>query len=428
MKIKKRTKMKLLAAAVALLLSLAIFSAVATPKQASPYAKLELFAKVLIHLERYYVEPIDEQEVMIGAIEGMMRTVDPHSSFLTPDEYELLEADTRGQFGGIGVEVSIRDAILTVITPMPDSPAERGGIEPGDFIVAVEGKSTAEMSLEDMVRLMRGEVGTSVTITIQRGNEKPFEVTLQREIIKVESVEAELLLPGYPWIRVQVFQDGTSAEVLAAIDELTAESGDLKGIVLDLRRNPGGVLDEAVRLADLFVAEGTLLSTRGRGDIVLHEYNASRAGTLTDPPLVCLIDGGSASASEIVAGALQDHGRALLVGMKSFGKGSVQSIIGLGDGYGMKLTVARYFTPNGRSIQAEGVKPDVIVGSLNPPEPDEETLALSAAPDESGLPGHLAALGSDEKMDEDIEIEDYQLQIAFQLLRGIARQQENQQN
>jgi carboxyl-terminal processing protease len=394
----------------------------ATPRSFSPYSKLAIFARVLSHLERLYVEPIDEDEVILGAIRGMMRTLDPHSDFLDPEKFQMLEADTTGRFGGIGVEVGVRGDVLTVIVAMPDTPAERAGVQPGDQIVAIEGKSTINMSLDDVVRLMRGEPGTKVTITLQRlGESEPFDITVTREIVKVESVTAELLEPGFPWLQVRAFQDGTTEEVAEAIERFERESGGLKGIVLDLRRNPGGMLDEAVRLSDLFVSSGTIVTTRGRDGDILQEFKARKHGTIQNTPLVALIDGASASEAEIVAGALKDQGRALLVGTRSFGKGSVQSIIDLGDGFGLKLTVARYFTPSGKSIQVEGVVPDVFIESKKAPEPDEETAMINSLPGEEDLPGHLNPGAPVPEEDKKIDIDDYQLRIAFQLLRGLAR-------
>jgi carboxyl-terminal processing protease len=242
-----------------------------------------------------------------------------------------------------------------------------------------------------------------------------------REIIHIESVQGELLEPGFPLITVSIFQKDTASDVAEAMKKLTREGDGLKGVVLDLRRNPGGVLHEAVRLADLFVSNGVLVTTRGRGGEIIQKFKASPRATVTTVPVVVLIDGASASAAEIVAGALQDHGRALLVGARSFGKGSVQSIIDLGDGFGLKLTVARYFTPNGRSIQVEGVVPDVEIASRKAPEPDEETAALEALPGEGDLPGHLAAERTGQIAAEKTPIEDYQLRVAFQLLGGLAR-------
>lgn len=412
------------ALAVALALAISAALAAATPRTASPYHKLAIFARVLTHIERSYVDKVEDDEIITGAIKGMVRTLDPHSSFLTPEEFKVLQADTRGRFGGVGLEVGVRDDVLTVISPIDGSPAAEAGIEPGDQIITIQGRSTRTMSIDEAVQIMRGETGTEVTITIRRaGRTEPFDVTLQRREIEVESVKAELLAPGYPRIWVRGFQDGTAADIEDAIERLTLEGGGLDGVVLDLRRNPGGLLEEAVRVADLFIAKGMIASTRGRNEIVLQEFHARERGTLADVPLVVLIDGASASAAEIVAGAIQDHGRGLLVGMPTFGKGSVQSIIPLNQGAGLKLTVALYYTPLGRSIQAEGVTPDVVVESRKPPEPDDETRMLEEAPDEKDLPGHLqgGGGGADRSDEDEPEIADFQLRVAFQVLRGLVR-------
>ncbi|MCP4676090.1 MAG: S41 family peptidase [Deltaproteobacteria bacterium] len=420
--IRRTGKKRLLAIAIVIVIAALGLVAMGTPRSASPYHKLRIFAKVLSHIERIYVESIDENEIIYGAIRGMIRTLDPHSAFLMPDELEMLEADTKGRFGGVGVEVGVQNDVLTVIVPIEGTPAERAGVLPGDQIIAIEGKPTRTMSIEDVVRTMRGKPGTKVTITMRRKDvDKPLDITLIREVIRAASVRAELLSEGYPWIRVRSFQDGTTAEVKEAVDRLTRESGGLKGLILDLRRNPGGVLEEAVRMSDLFISSGLLVTTRGRDGRILQEFKAGKRGTIDSVPVVALVDGASASAAEIVAGALQDHGRALLVGMRSFGKGSVQSIIDLGEGFGLKLTIARYFTPKGRSIQVEGVVPDVAIESLKAPEPDAETAALSALVSEGDLPGHLKPEDTTRNEVEGADIEDYQLRIAFQLLGGLVR-------
>ncbi len=419
---RRTSKKRLLAIAIVVLIAVLGVVAMGTPRSASPYYKLGIFAKVLSHIERIYIESIDENEIIYGAIRGMIRTLDPHSAFLMPDELEMLEADTKGRFGGVGVEVGVQNDVLTVIVPIEGTPAERAGVQPGDQIVAIEGKPTRTMSIEDVVRTMRGKPGTKVTITMRRKDvDKPLDITLIREVIHATSVRGELLSEGYPWLRVRSFQDGTTAEVKEAIDRLTRESGGLKGLILDLRRNPGGVLEEAVRMSDLFISNGPLVTTRGRDGRIIQEFKANKRGTIDEVPVVALVDGASASAAEIVAGALQDHGRALLVGMRSFGKGSVQSIIDLGDGFGLKLTIARYFTPKGRSIQVDGVVPDVVIESLKAPEPDAETAALSAIAGEGDLPGHLKPETSARNEIEGADIEDYQLRIAFQLLGGLVR-------
>lgn len=393
----------------------------AAPRSASPYQKLAVFARVLSHIERSYVDEVNGDGLIDGAIKGMVRTLDPHSAYMSPQEFEIMQADTRGNFAGVGLEVSIRDGFITVIAPISGSPAERAGMEPGDTIVSIEGVSTLHMDLEEAVRLMRGEEGTEVSVTVHReGAGDPFEVRLTREIIQVESVSGELVAPGYPRIWVKGFQDGTSSEVRDAIDRLTLEGGGLEGIILDLRRNPGGLVEEAVRVSDLFLDEGMIVSTRGRGGAVLTEYRAKARGAGYDVPVVVLVDGGSASAAEIVAGALQDHGRAMLVGTRTFGKGSVQSLIPIQGGSGLKLTIALYYTPAGRSLQAEGVEPDVLVESRDAPAPDEETLLLQKLPLERGLPGHLTSGQTKKDAVEEPNIEDLQLRVGFHVLRGLA--------
>jgi len=418
------TRGNIAAAAIAGACAIAAICAVvaAVPRSASPYQKLAVFARVLSHVERSYVRDVDEGELITGAIKGMVRTLDPHSSYMSREEFEIIQADTRGNFAGVGLEVSIRDGFITVIAPISGSPAERAGMEPGDAIVSIEGASTLNMDLEHAVRLMRGEEGTTVTVTVRReGVEEPFDVSLEREIIQVESVSGELLAPGFPRIWIKGFQDGTASEVRDAIDGLSMEGGGLDGILLDLRRNPGGLVDEAVRVADLFLREGMITSTRGRGDVILNEYEAKARGTHYDVPVVALVDGGSASAAEIVAGALQDHGRAMIVGTRTFGKGSVQSLIPIQDGSGLKLTIALYYTPSGRSLQAEGVEPDILIESRKPPAPDEETAILNKMPPERELPGHLQSQKTGEGSEDDPEIEDLQLRVAFHVLRGLSR-------
>ena len=401
-------------------------AAFAAPTASGTYRHLKVFARVLAYLENQYVNSINREKLITDAIKGMVASLDPHSAFLLPEEFEVFDADTRGEFGGVGMEVGIRDGLITVITPISGSPAEKAGIEPGDQLLAIEQHSAENMNIEEAIRLMRGTPGTTVKAIFKRpGLEEPIEVTLERAIIQVESIRADLLAPGYLWIQVRSFQDGTTGEVKSAISALTAKGGGLKGILLDLRRNPGGVLHEAISLADLFISSGTLLTTRGRGDKTLETYRAGRIGTISDTKVVVLIDGASASAAEIVAGALQDHGRALLVGLQSFGKGSVQSLIELGSGFGLKLTIARYFTPKGRSIQAEGITPDVIVESRLPPKPDPETVLWSRLPSEKDLPGHLEPSDESDLGEVTVNIADFQLRVAAELLMGLAKQEEN---
>ena len=395
--------------------------AAAVPADKSPYRKLALFAEVLSRIEREYVEAPDGDALIVGAIKGMVNALDPHSSFMTPAEYQDFLGEIRGEFCGVGLEVGLKDGVMTVIAPFDGSPADRAGIQPGDQIVSVDKRPTAELSLADAVALIRGRAGEGVVLRLRRPPAaETFDVALVREQVKVKSVEAVALAPRFVHLRVKQFQDGTAAEIRAQLERLSREGGGLDGVVLDLRRNPGGTVDEAVAVADLFLAGGEVLTIRGRGGEQIDAYRAKRGEEYEDVPLVALIDKGSASAAEIVAGAIRDRGRGLVVGTRSFGKGSVQVPIALKGGYYLKLTVAKYYTPSGRSIQAEGIEPDVAVESRDAPAPDAETTLLAALPDERDLAGHLTPEGTAAAPDEP-RIDDYQLRIAFELVRGQAR-------
>ena len=343
----------------------------------SPFAKLSILARALVHVETSYVEPVDDDALIEGAIAGMVGTLDPHSVFLDAEAYRRLQDDTAGRFAGIGVEISVRDGWILVLGVIAGGPAARAGLRPGDRFLAIEGRGARDLRLAEAVGLMRGPPGTTVRVVLRReGVAEDLPFALQRAVIEVPPVDARLLEDGVLHVRVTAFQEGTTAQLEAALDRALAAregaSGQLEGVLLDLRGNPGGLLREATAMVDLFIRDGTIVSTRGRGGQLLREIRAHARGTRPDWPLVVLVDGYSASASEIVAGALQDHERALLVGSRTFGKGSVQHIIELPDGSAMKLTVARYTTPAGRSIQARGIEPDVVVEAV-PPE------ALAAA-------------------------------------------------
>ena len=386
-----------------------------------PYRKLDVFSRVLSLIEQNHVESVNEDALIEGAIEGMLRALDPHSSYLSASDFRTLKEDTEGNFCGVGMEVGIKEGQLTVISPIPDSPAMKAGILPGDWIVKIEDTPTATMDLMEAVQRMRGRAGTEVTIAVKREGAALMDVVLTRAPIEIKSVEATLLEPGIAHIWIKAFQEDTSANVRAQLKHMKLIGGGLSGVVLDMRRNPGGLMYEAVKVSDLFVSEGTLLSTKGRGGVVIESFSAHRAGTFDDVELVVLIDGASASASEIVAGALQDNGRAMVVGMRSFGKGSVQTIIPLRDGGALKLTTSRYYTPSGRSIQAEGIVPDVVVESLNPPEPDEMTQSISEMPAEGELPGHLQREKHRLAAAPTPALKDYQLRMGYQILKGLVR-------
>ena len=325
------------------------------------YRSLEQFTKVLYYVENDYVGEVEGRSLIEGAIKGMLGTLDPHTLYLTPDVYKELRVDTVGKFGGVGLEVTFRDGILTVVTPMEDTPASRARLRPGDRILKINGQSTKDMNLIDAVKKMRGARKSKVFLSVYReGWSQPHEFTLVRETINVKSVKSEALEQKYGYLRITSFQERTEEDLVKAIEALKKSSGGLKGIILDLRNNPGGLLDQAVEVSDLFLKEGIIVSTQGRSR-KMDERRSTGKGPYLDLPMVVLVNGGSASAAEIVAGALQDYQRAPLMGTQTFGKGSVQTVIDLGDGSGLKLTVARYFTPKGRQIDGKGITPDEVV-------------------------------------------------------------------
>jgi carboxyl-terminal processing protease len=328
------------------------------------YHSLDLFSKVLFIVEKDYVEEVDGENLVYGAIKGMLGTLDPYSIFLTPDIYKELKVDTLGRFGGVGIEITLHNGVLTVVSPIEDTPAARAGIQPGDAILKINGVLTKGMNLGDAVRRMRGSKKSKLVLTLYReGVAKPFDVSLTREVIKIKSVKPELLDNKIAYVRITSFQEKTSEELENALSDYEKRSKGLKGIILDLRNNPGGLLDQAVLVSNLFLKSGTIVSTRGRhGETEVK--TASAEGTHFDAPIVILVNRGSASASEIVSAALQDNKRAKILGTRSFGKGSVQTVIDLGDDTGLKLTIAKYYSPLGKVIDGKGVTPDFIVKAL----------------------------------------------------------------
>lgn len=327
------------------------------------YKGLSNFTRVLDLIERNYVDNVDAQKLTTSAIEGMMKTLDPYSAYLSPERYRELEIGTSGEFGGVGMEVTVENNVLTVITPIEGTPAAKAGIKPGDQIIAIDGKPTQGMIADEAVKILRGPKGSPVKITVKsKDNEASRDVTLIREIIHVKSVEPKLLDNGIGYVKLSQFQEKTSDELTKAIEKLESKNkGLLKGLILDLRNNPGGLLTEAVEVADQFVNEGLIVSVRGRAEDQSTEYYATKKANFHNYPLIVLVNKGSASASEVVAEALQDDKRAVILGTKTFGKGSVQTIIRLDDGSGLKLTTAKFYAPSGRSISQVGVTPDVVV-------------------------------------------------------------------
>jgi carboxyl-terminal processing protease len=412
----------------------------AVPKTASPYQNLSIFARALAHIESSYVDEIDQDSLIYGAIRGMLKELDPHSEFLDPEEYRILLNDTEGRFGGIGVEIDVKDGWLTVVSAFQGGPAARAGVLPGDRFLEINGHPARDLAINEAVQMMRGEPGTMVDVALRRSDEgAAVRVSLTREMIDIEAIRARLLPDRTVYIKVRVFQETTVSDFRQVLDEAvdrSAASGGIRGLVVDLRDNPGGLLEAAAVLADEFISEGVLVSVRGRERRMSRKILAHAVGTRPAWPIVVLVNEYSASAAEIVAGALQDHKRAIIAGTKTFGKGSVQDIILLPDKSALKLTTARYYTPKGRSIQAKGIEPDVTVEQLN-----ADTLrAISSQRNnvgEASLVGHLKDLdqpktpelrnlGCDaNRRKEAVDAstspfpDDYQARVGHQILRAI---------
>ena len=368
---------------------------------ALPLEELRTFTEIFAKIKNDYVEPIEDKELLLNAIHGMLSGLDPHSSYLVPDDYKQLQQGTSGEFGGLGIEVGMEDGFVKVISPIDDTPASRAGIEAGDLIIRLDDTPVKGMTLGDAVKLMRGKPGSKIILTVVRsGREGPFKITITRDIIKVRSVRSRMLEDGYGYLRITQFQSRTGEYLRDAINKLKEEAsnGRLEGIVLDLRNNPGGVLSAAVSVSDAFLTDGIIVYTDGRLEDSKLKFNAKPTDVIDGAPIVVLVNGGSASASEIVAGALQDHKRAVIMGEKTFGKGSVQTILPMENGSALKLTTARYFTPSGRSIQAEGIKPDIEVARL---QVSQTEAAVSQRIKERDLPKHLRG-NEEQKGDADV--------------------------
>lgn len=407
--------------------------------QTLPFEELRTFTEIFGRIKQDYVEQVSDKKLLEDAIRGMLSGLDPHSAYLASEEYKELQEGTTGQFGGLGIEVGMENGFVKVVSPIDDTPAHKAGIKAGDLIVRLDDKPVKGMSLAEAVKMMRGEPGSKIVLTVVReGAEAPLKFEITRDIIKVKSVKSRLLEKNYGYVRISSFQSGTGEGLLEAIAELKKENDSpLKGIVLDLRNNPGGVLNAAVDVSDAFIESGLIVYTEGRIKNSEMRFNATPDDVLNGAPIVVLINGGSASASEIVAGALQDHKRAIIMGEKSFGKGSVQTILPTSNGAAVKLTTARYFTPSGRSIQAEGIEPDVTLARV-------KLEALEKAQvegiKEADLSGHLTNGNKQDKKSEDdgkddeketldrnsddtgpdIDVRDYPLHEALNLLKGVS--------
>ncbi len=390
------------------------------------YEYLKTFSDVIDLVKRNYVEEVKDKDIVYSAIKGILESLDPHSSFLPPDMYKEMQTDTKGEFGGIGIEITIKDGFPTVITPIEDTPAYRAGLKPNDHIVKIDGKPTKNMSLMDVVKLIRGPKGKAVTLTIAReGVQGLKEYTVSRDTIFVKSVKFRMLENGYGYVRIAQFQEKTSRDLDNAIRELEKKNKEkpLQGIVLDLRNDPGGLLEQAVEVSDRFLTEGVIVSIEGRKDTNKKQddnkmkFYASKKGVDYPGPLVVIVNEGSASASEIVAGALQDYKRAIIVGTKSFGKGSVQTIFPLGDGSAVRLTTAKYYTPKGRSIQSEGILPDIVVESNLVKSKDK--IAPVTEKDLEKKKEKEKPFRRPEDLDiKTLEEDDFQLHMALQILKS----------
>lgn len=397
-KFKKTTLFVTTVALLTLVIAFGVQRRCAAQGGGNDYQSIELFTDVLAIVKKSYVEEVDTKKLVYGAINGMLSSLDPHSSFMPPETYKEMKIDTKGAFGGLGIEITVKEGILTVISPIEDTPAFKAGIKAGDQILKIDDKYTKDLTITDAVKRMRGVKGTKVTLTIMReGFDKTKEFVLERDIIQVKSVKYKVLDDGYGYVRISQFQEKTDDDLEKALQALQADKKVLKGLVLDLRNDPGGLLDQAVRVCEHFVPEGKLIVyTEGREKDSQMRFTSRKSHKQGEYPIVVLINSGSASASEIVAGCLQDHKRAVIMGTQSFGKGSVQTIIPLSDNSGLRLTTARYYTPSGRSIQAKGITPDIVAERIEIASTGEKREGMHIR--EKDLENHFE---SDKKDDQD---------------------------
>lgn len=429
MKLSSSVKSPLLAITLAsgfISFSLSLAQEIQSESLPLPLDEVRMFTEALDRIRMAYVEEVDDKTLLENAIRGMLSGLDPHSSYVVENEFDALQETTSGEFGGLGIEVGREDGYIKVISPIDDTPAERAGIQAGDLIIQIDNQPTRQILPEEAANLMRGEPGTEVTITIARESREPFDLTITREIIAITSVRSLILEPGYAYLRISQFRVNTANEIEEEIAKLYGENEDLKGMVLDLRNNPGGVLQASVGVVDAFIDQGRIVYTEGRIEGNDMEFMATSNTVAGDIPLVILINNGSASASEIVAGALQDHERAIIMGTRSFGKGSVQTVMPLAEQRAIKLTTSLYFTPNGRSIQAQGIEPDIVVENAFVTRRSRSVAQVS----ESDLRNRLDN-ASEEKTEtnegmadalisaEEVLVTDYPLNEALNVLKGI---------
>lgn len=388
------------------------------------YELLNLFGEVLERAKNSYVDEVSDEQLIQSAINGMLVSLDPHSSYMDGKDFRYMSEQTQGKFGGLGIEVTMESGVVKVVSPIDDTPAHKAGLKPGDYIVNIDGQPVVGMTLNDAVDKMRGKVGSKVKLTIRRFNQKPFDVTIKREEIKIQTVKSSIKSEDVAYVRITSFSDNTDKMVEKAVKDAKKKlKGNLKGIILDIRNNPGGLLDQAVSVSDLFLNQGEIVSTRSRNEEDTVKYNAKKGDIADGLPIVIIVNDGSASASEIVAGALQDHKRAVILGEKTFGKGSVQTVIPLGKHGAMRLTTARYYTPSGRSIQVKGIEPDVAVKPAKVEE-IESPFELSEGEYNNALKNDSeekvdAKKQAAKKAEKEELAKDYQLARALDLVRAM---------
>jgi len=405
------------------------FSAQKEKPEHNTYEMLNLFGEVMERTKAGYVEEVSDQKLIEQALNGMLSSLDPHSSYLDAESFNYMSEQTKGKFGGLGIEVTMDNGLVKVVSPIDDTPAFKAGLKAGDYITHIDGETVIGLSLNEAVSKMRGKIGTKVKLSIRREGEKPFDVTIKRQEIKIQSVKTEIKDDDILYIRISSFTEDNDKSIKKAYDDTLKKLGDkLSGIVIDVRNNPGGLLDQAIAVSDLFLDRGEIVSTRSRNEQDNVKYSAHEGDIANGLPIVVMINEGSASASEIVAGALQDHHRAIILGEKSFGKGSVQTVIPLGDYGAMRLTTARYYTPSGRSIQAKGIEPDIEVKPAEVKPLESYGFSIKEAELNGALKNDMEENKNTKEKDDakkENEISDYQLTRAIDLVHALKLYQTN---